>query len=241
MIPILLSVLIIVNVAMAVLLYTLRRKTGALFWEVRSLKNPSLTLANHRTQTEARAYLLNLLQWPDGALPPLGGWAASADVLIILAEWILDRKPVVVVELGSGVSSLVIGRALQLNGKGKLLSYDHETSFLAVTARRMGLAGLPYDGVDAPLSTDNWYALPSVPADIDLLFIDGPPMSFGEEVRAGAARLFPHLAPGALVVLDDAARPGERRVAKAWAAQFPELQSSFLATEKGTLLLIKSS
>lgn len=237
MISVLLCALIMVNLAAVLLLYSLRRKTGAMFWEVRSLKNPSLTLANDRTQSEARAYLLHLLQWPDGALPPMGGWAASADVLILVAEWILDRKPAAVVELGSGVSSLVIGRCLQLNGQGKLLSYDHDADFLAVTARRMRLAGLPYDGVHAPLSKDNWYDLPSIPANIDLLFIDGPPMSFGEEVRAGAARLFPNLAPGALVVLDDAARPGERRVAKTWATQFPMLRSTFLGTEKGTLLL----
>lgn len=235
----LIVVLIAVNLAAVLLLYALRRKLGGLFWEVRGLKSPPLTLANHRTQGEARAYLLHMLQWPDGALPPLGGWAASADVLILLAEWILDRKPAVVVELGSGASSLVIGRCLELNGRGQLLSFDHDSGFLDVTARRMRLAGLPYDGVHAPLAVDFWYALPSSPAGIDLLFIDGPPMTFGEEVRAGAARLFPNLNPGALVVLDDAARPGERRVAKQWAAQFPEFKSTFLATEKGSLLLIK--
>lgn len=254
MIPLLLIVLIVVNVGGVVLLYSLRRKTGGLYWEVRGLKSPPLTLSNHRTQEEARAYLLHLLKWPPGALPPLGGWAASADILILLAEWILDRKPALVVELGSGVSSLVIGRCLQLNGRGQFLSYDHDAAFLAITARRMRLAELPYIGSHIPLGADSWYSLPGngEPLDvllpggvsentrgIDLLFIDGPPMAHGEEVRAGASRLFRHLTPGALVLLDDAARPGERRVAQQWAAEFPELKQTFLATEKGALLLTK--
>ena len=200
-------------------------------------------LANARAQAEARAYLATLLQQPPETLPPMGGWAASADFLVILAETVLARRPETVVEFGSGVSTLVAARCLQLNGRGRLLTFDHDAAFAEVTRQRLQRLGLAGEVVAVPLGeppsgyAGRWYDVADLPATIDLLVIDGPPKHNHPETRGGAAALFDRLrGPGAVVLLDDAARPGERAVAELWRERHPALAFAFIGTEKGTLI-----
>ena len=55
--------------------------------------------------------------------------------------------------------------------------------------------------------------------EIDLLLVDGPP-GYGEGMERSRypalPALEPRLAPGAMVVLDDASRPGEREIIERW-------------------------
>ncbi|MBS3748021.1 MAG: hypothetical protein KGY49_13355, partial [Wenzhouxiangellaceae bacterium] len=52
---------------------------------------------------------------PDGvSLPAPEGWAASSDVLSLLIDMIRKKRPEVVVELGSGISTVVLAAALAL-------------------------------------------------------------------------------------------------------------------------------
>ena len=55
-----------------------------------------------------------------------------------------------------------------------------------------------------------------MPDEIDLLIVDGPPWAMHPHVRGAAASLFPLIRPGGMVLMDDAARPGERVVARRW-------------------------
>ncbi|WP_208596217.1 hypothetical protein [Vreelandella aquamarina] len=48
-----------------------------------------------------------------GQLPPLRGWATSPDVLLRLHAHIMATRPQVIVEFGSGASTLVIADALR--------------------------------------------------------------------------------------------------------------------------------
>ena len=57
--------------------------------------------------------------------PPLRGWATSPDVLLRLHTHIMATRPQVIVEFGSGASTLVIADALRQNGTGKLISIEH--------------------------------------------------------------------------------------------------------------------
>src|SRR3546814_1097931 len=45
------------------------------------------------------------------SLPPTGGKAASADFLKLVADLVREEKPAVVVECGSGLSTVVIARS----------------------------------------------------------------------------------------------------------------------------------
>ncbi|MFM1968610.1 MAG: hypothetical protein RL590_1467, partial [Actinomycetota bacterium] len=57
-------------------------------------------------QTEAFIQLSNLLQFKS-TIPPTRSWAASPDLLLLVSETVKKIKPSLVVELGSGISTLV--------------------------------------------------------------------------------------------------------------------------------------
>ena len=76
-----------------------------------------------------------------------------------------------------------------------------------------------------------------MPERIDLIIIDGPPWTVHPLVRGAAERLFPRLSPGGIVLLDDAARPGERLVARRWRKRWPEIDFTLRKDgTKGTLI-----
>lgn len=193
------------------------------------------------------ARLVALLGWTAADLPATDGWAGSPELLAELARQVLRQKPAVVVEFGSGLSTLVIARALAMNGSGRLVSFDHHAGFAEVTRRRLTGLGLAADvrAVDlAPADRwgypGEWYAAADLPAAIDLLVIDGPPAWFNQGTRGAAGpAVFPHLAPGGVVLLDDADRPGERDNARRWIVEFPEISFALLRRGKGLLRGIK--
>lgn len=73
------------------------------------------------SQIEALFALERKLALPQ-ALPPLRGWAGSPDFLLRIANELEERKPRTVLECSSGVSTLVVARCLQMNGKGHVFS-----------------------------------------------------------------------------------------------------------------------
>lgn len=182
----------------------------------------------------------------DDALPNLGSWKADTGFLHRIVDAIEMLQPKVVVELGAGASSLVCARALALNGGGRLVSYDQHAGFVSATADWLRDEGVQAELRHAPLALrvpgwpGRWYALEEVPETIDLLIIDGPPWAIHPIGRGAAECLFDRLSPGGMVLLDDAARPGERIVAQRWQARWPDIEFSRLpGSTKGTLLGIR--
>lgn len=188
-------------------------------------------------QHEALATLMRVLNTRH-PFPATRGWAASPDLLLFLYEFVLEKKPTVVVELGGGLSSLVIAAALKTNGQGRLFSFDHDAEYAAGTAtllEREGfadVAAIKY----APLSqwlppapsslaeSWEWYTLPeslhALPA-IDLLMVDGPPENTGSYSRYPALpALADKLAPSATVLLDDTIRQAETKISETWRDEF---------------------
>jgi predicted O-methyltransferase YrrM len=198
-------------------------------------------------QMEWRAHLATLLDWPPGALPATRHWAASPDLLVHLATLVRERRPEMVVECGGGVSTLVIARALQMNGRGRLHTLESDTGFAALTQERLARLALQ-DVVRihvAPLeplpgeAAGNWYALGAVgrlPERIDMLFVDGPQV--GEDTSRAPAidRLFPRLSERGFAVFDDARRSGEASFPALVASGFPHLRKTDLPAEKGAML-----
>jgi predicted O-methyltransferase YrrM len=136
-----------------------------------------------------------------------------------------------IVELGSGVSTVVIARLLRERG-GRLHAVEHDDAWLAWVSSQLEYEGLTdlVRLVHAPLAADpvahdglGWYdrdALDALPAEgIDLLLVDGPPADQPgtEQARYPALpALADRLGPEATVVLDDASRPGEQSILEAW-------------------------
>jgi len=186
--------------------------------------------------------LLDRLELPHDALPNLGSWKADTFFLWRIVETIEKLRPREVVELGCGASSLVLARALERNGGGRLTSFDQHEGFVASTAEWLGGHGLTPTMRHAPLTEDKsswgsvWYDLSAVPQEIDLLVIDGPPWTLNPFVRGRAETLFDRIVPGGMVLLDDAARPGERVVASRWRRNWPDFRFTLMPGAKGTLV-----
>ena len=203
-------------------------------WLLRSLSGGGET---------AHAALLARLELPREALPNVGSWKADAGFLHLIVDHIEATRPQLVVEFGSGGSTLITARALQKNGGGRLVSFDQHPEFARSTAEWLRSYGLHADVRGVPLVPSPgdwpgvWYDHGVIADPIDLLIIDGPPWTIHPYVRGAAEVLFPRLAAGGTILLDDGARPGERVVARRWRERWPgcgfELRKS---GPKGTLV-----
>lgn len=198
----------------------------------------SEALEEQQRQMEAIAGLYATLR-PGRPLPPMSGWAASPAVLLELCLTVMERRPSTVVELGSGTSTVVLGRSLQALGeRGHLHSFDHDPRWAERTAALVRDHHLedvvtihvcPLGPVDvAPMGLRGgparWYQGATIPSGIGLAFIDGPPSGTGAHARFPALPLLADdLADGALVVLDDADRDDEREIVSEWRRRYPGL------------------
>jgi hypothetical protein len=170
-----------------------------------------------------------------GQLPPLRGWTASPDVLLRLHTHIMATRPRVVVEFGSGASTLVIADALRQNGTGKLISMEHSGHYGALTLETLEAEQLqgwvdlrvgdlePWEGEhlnsESAEKPSRWYtkSLLDDIEQVDLLWVDGPPgatclFSRYPALPALADKLSPH----AEVWLDDTIRQEEQDICERW-------------------------
>jgi len=187
----------------------------------------------------------------------MGRWAVSPDFARILVDVVLERTPGLVVELGSGVSTLLCAYCLEKNGVGAIVSVEHEDEFVRATTENIRKHRLDQFArvVHAPLRDITlrnriykWYdkdlVLPKIASQkVDVLIVDGPPAKTGDEARYPAVPvLFDLLADQAIVLVDDAGRQEERTTVRRWVRKFPILNLQYLRwTEKGTAILKKGA
>jgi predicted O-methyltransferase YrrM len=181
----------------------------------------------------------------------LRGWSASPDVLQFLVAQVLLRHPKLVVECGSGSSTVVLAAALERSGgEGKVIALEHEEAFAASTASLLAEHGLshraevrhaPLQDVTIDGGTYRWYSPSAVPhGPIELLFVDGPPKRSHDQARFPALPLVhDRLSSGAMIVLDDYQREAEQAIVARWLESFPDLQLRTEPHEKGTAVLVR--
>lgn len=203
-------------------------------WLARSLSGGS---------PKAKRRLLERLGLPPDALPNLGSWKADTGLLTLLVDHIEAKRPRTVVEFGAGASSLILARALQRHGGGRLISFDQHADFVESTRAWLAEHGVESDIRAVPLvpSPDGWpglwYDHGPLPETIDLMLIDGPPWTIHPFTRGAADTVFDRIAPGGTVMLDDGARPGERVVARRWRRRWPDFDFRLVHRgTKGTLI-----
>jgi predicted O-methyltransferase YrrM len=194
------------------------------------------------SQLQSLTQLDRTLALPQG-LPPMRGWAGSPDFLLFAARHVLTHKPAVAVECGSGVSTVVLARCMQMVGRGRVYSLEHEAIYAGKTRELLREHGLEAwaEVIEAPLTvaagSTPWYDDSKCPAslrDIDLLVVDGPPDHIARMARYPALpRLLPRMAPQFTVIVDDAARPDETEMVTRWTQEIPGIQSSTATAEKG--------
>ncbi|MET8140142.1 class I SAM-dependent methyltransferase [Sphaerisporangium sp. NPDC005288] len=210
-------------------------------------------------QLEALIDVRALLE-PRAPLPRLRGWAASPDVLRLLVERVAADHTKLIVECGSGASSVWLGYAVQRFGAGRVVALEHDERFAEASRDLVAAHGLQ-DVVEvrhAPLTTwtaprtDSgeagasggeswpWYDTGAVEDlhGVGLVFVDGPPGATAPLARYPALPvLLPRCAADAWFVVDDTVRPDEREVADRWLREHPELTGSAYPAEKGAMIL----
>lgn len=183
--------------------------------------------------------------------PSLGTWSIEADFAQLVAGEIQTGRELIV-ECGSGATTLVVAACLKARGSGRLLTIEHDARFAVQTRRRLDSADLSeyVDLVVAPLVEQRygsvstpWYDETSfaehLPDAIDLLIVDGPP-STHTWARWPALEYFARLlAPEAVVLVDDGRRRDERRTVFRWSAEHPDIELYWHDTIKGTWKLRK--
>lgn len=184
-------------------------------------------------------------------VPFPGGWAASSDLLLELVSQILRLRPQRVVELGSGLSTLVIASALRRIGHGRVVSIDADATYAEQTRAQLALHGLSdYAEVRiAPLKEFEfegerrpWFDTDALQdlQQVELLFVDGPPTARKADIRYPSLPFFwPRLQPGAVVLCDDAGRTAEAAMAARWQRAMPDADYEALPLDKGVLRITR--
>ena len=206
-------------------------------------------LDNSISQFEALLRLRDLIaNRPD--LPPSRHWAASPDFLVHIYKKIEKHRPQTIVELGSGLSTLIAAYALKnLDYGGIIHSVDHSGVYLEETRleiKRHGLESFakfheaPLEKIDIAGDSFTWYDNQFIReiSVVDCLIVDGPPLSVGRLARYPALPLLKSKFSSSIIVLvDDADREDEKAIINRWLEEFPDLTKCSLPSEKGCILL----
>ena len=183
-------------------------------------------------------------------LPATRVWAASPDLLVVLVDLVINERPSLVVECGSGASTLWLALTMRRFGiDGRIIALDHDPVFGGRTRdflARHDVSDLA-EVRDAPLEsfsldgeTYSWYARKAWDdlTGIGLLFIDGPPATTGHQARYPALPLLSgSLSPAATVVMDDLVVPDMQEVLRLWLEAYPDFGSEILPLEKQAAVL----
>jgi predicted O-methyltransferase YrrM len=189
-------------------------------------------------------------------LPRLGGWCVSADTAAELVSRVLTHKPLLIVEFGSGASSVVLGYAAEVlrsqgGAEARVISFEHDADHVARTEILIRMHRLNHvvqvvhaplercDAADYPAALAYCQAsLAALPQrSIGLLFVDGPPLRGAAAVDRAACVLATarYLAPGAMVFFDDADR--DRLIIQHVAEGIGAVCNEWLCTDKGAAVL----
>ncbi|MEV6347269.1 class I SAM-dependent methyltransferase [Actinoplanes sp. NPDC051851] len=166
---------------------------------------------------------------PRAPMPSSGDFALNPTDLLELLFLVRTRRPRLVLELGSGTSTVWLAYVLEQTG-GRLVSLDHDPEYARRTREALTAHGLT--GVaevrDAPLTPVEledrsfpWYD-PATFADlseVDFVLVDGPPAATGPDSRYPALHVLgERLADRATIVFDDANRRDEQAAIERWIA-----------------------
>jgi hypothetical protein len=182
-------------------------------------------------ESERQQYALTQIRPLAGDLPlDFSQWAADPLLVYNAVRLVLETRPSLVLECGSGSSTVVLARCIRALGQGRIVSLDHDPSYARRTVELLRTCGLQDVAtvVCAPLVTRNagaevfqWYGPeydPYLDRPIELLLVDGPPGKGAPLARYPAVPLLrDHLSRSCAILLDDGNRRDERTIAQRWA------------------------
>jgi hypothetical protein len=220
---------------------------------VTGVARAALLRAEHRLGREIRnsGDAAVVAAWLGALTPPLGAWAIEPDFGRLIATELADL-PEVVVECGSGATTMLIATLLQRNGRGRLFTLEHDRAYAERMRQQVRAAGLTdvCEVIWAPLAPQSigghgvcWYdaaKVAALPESVDVVLVDGPPAVAPWARWPALEALSDRLTLGASVLVDDGRRGDESRTVFRWQAEHPELELHWHDTVKGTWRLVKS-
>lgn len=176
--------------------------------------------------------------------------AIEEEYLRYLVNKVIINRPINIVELGGGLSSLIIIKTLEKLGyKYNFTSYDSDESFLNETKnllisedvydeKKISLVYAPIENIKINDNSYKWYdssCLSFGQDQIDLLFIDGPQGSLCKNSRYPALYTFKeYLKKGSIILLHDAKRGDELEIVELWKKENPNISRVYnIDTERG--------
>jgi len=136
-------------------------------------------------------------------------------------------------------------------GFGKITSFDHDAEWAQLTRSKIVKHGLEEHGevVVAPLkkvdsnSSHHWYDTGerlAALSEIDLLIVDGPPAGNTGNAKSrlpAVPKLLNNMSSNCVVVLDDAARNGEKQIVEEWLKLLPGYRVRIASSATGLAIL----
>ncbi len=186
---------------------------------------------------------------PIAPLPPFRKYAISPDLGVDYLRCIRDLRPEMVVELGSGTSTVIAGYQLKRNGIGRVIAVEHQESWAKQSSANLREHGLdnvaevrhsPLTEVNVEGHTRSWYSTEALDdiERIDILLIDGPYDSEDSNTRYPALpMLCGRLSEKGIIIVDDCVRPNWYRTVVRWARQNGFKIEEPLQSEKRHLIL----
>lgn len=210
-------------------------------------------LENLRSSIELHNIINTYIPWTKSALDP-------TTIKIILNDILINNRSVIV-ECGSGISTLFIGSILNQHSLTgcKVYSIDHNKEWIDIINRYINILGIKdyVELIHAPLKpfenefkNVSWYdttilsnKLGSI--TINQLIVDGPP-AYLKEIEFSRFPAVPFfkskLSEEFIIFLDDTDRKGERSILKKWSSslgiEFNEISKNLSIGVKGDIFNI---
>lgn len=178
-------------------------------------------------------------------------WPIEKNFAKYLIYKVVVGRPINIVELGSGTSSLIILKTLKKLGINnyKLVSIDSDEDFLENTKNlllaedvyceeRVKLIHAPIVDLKINNNIYKWYDKEKISLEfdkIDLFFIDGPIGGFCKNARYPAMKIMrDYLKDGSVVIMHDAKRTDEKEIIEIWKNENKDIKFVYyIDTERG--------
>jgi predicted O-methyltransferase YrrM len=179
-------------------------------------------------------------------------WSIEPVHLQYLISIMDEHRPKRIVELGCGVSTLVVSAWLKENGGSRCVSIEHSDHWAHRTRIEVDQFGLrdyadikviPLQPMECLGECMNWHVPNSVKScidRIDLLLVDGPPAVSPLTRLPALPVLHEKLSQTAVILLDDGNRPGEKEVVKHWLQIYEDLTAELLPSSTGLWVIRRS-
>ncbi|MBI4645379.1 MAG: class I SAM-dependent methyltransferase [Bacteroidia bacterium] len=186
----------------------------------------------------------------NNSLPIMNDWTISSDFGQVLIKNILSQSNGDVIDIGSGITTILSGYALKKRGNGKVISLEHDTEYFKKTKllieehkldEIIELYHCPLIEYDINGEKWLWYDIQNIKFsnNIGIIIVDGPPGSIQNMARFPAIPILKkYIGEKTIILLDDGGREDEKKVAETWESCY-NLKKRFIKNHKGLFELYK--